>query len=218
MIRRYSLLVLVALCTGACEAWQPARTCDEVGARILRDIMQQPGSPEEVRAQIANAYGLLKEQVLMTSRADETNFRWTKDNVDFSVGIGGATPVEGGLYYNSRPPSVATVIDCLGAPDFYRAYYQRGGPEESTNILGLYLYFARRGVAAAAYVHGSGKEPPKLNMALPMQDFRFVPVLSIEDTMALLNENYSAEFRQQIKPWPGKLEDVVIGIEPGLSR
>jgi hypothetical protein len=218
MIRQYILLILVALCAGACEAWQPARTCNDVSAHILRNIVQQPGSPVEVRRQIADGYGLAQEQVLMTSRANETYYQWTKDNVDGNIGIGGMRPAEAGLYYRSRPPSIATVTGCLGTPDYYRAYYQRGGPEVSWNLLSLYLYFAHQGVLSVAYMHGSGKEPPKLNMGLPVQDFKYVPMVSLEDTMAQLNENYSAEFRQQIKPWPGKLEDIVVEVEPDLRR
>ena len=180
--------------------------------------MQKPGSPEQVRAQIANGYGLAQEQVLVNPHADETYFRWTKDNVDGNVRIGGVKPVGAGLYYNSRPPSVGTVIGCLGTPDFYRAYYQRGGPEVSWNSLELDLFFARQGVEAAAYVHGSGKDPPKLNIGLPMQAFGFSPVTSLEETMDRLNENNSPAIRQQIKPWPGKLEDVVIEIDPDLTQ
>ena len=218
MIRRYMLLILVGLYTGACNVSQPTRTCDEVSARVLRIIMEQPGSPEVVRRQIADGYGLTQEQVLMTSRANETYYQWTKDDVDGNARIGSVNPTKAGLYYRSRPPAVATVIGCLGTPDFYRAYYQRGGPEVSWNSLELHLYFARQGIAAAAYVKSSGKEPPRLNIDLSVQDFGFVPVGSLDDTMARLNENYSTEFRKQIKSWPGKLEDVIIEIDPGLTR
>jgi len=212
------LLLIVALCVGACEASQPARTCNEVNGLVLRNIIKLPQSPQGAQRQIANGYGLAQEQVSMSSLGDETYLQWSKDNVDGNVRLGGTKPAGGGLYYKSRPPSVASVIDCLGSPDFYRAYYQRGGPEVSWNSLELHLYFVRQGVLAVAYVHGSGKEPPRLNMGLTMQAFGFAPVDTPEDTMAHLNENYSAEFLQQIRPWPGKLEDVIVEIDPGLTQ
>ncbi len=217
MIPRRALLVLFAILGTACQAAQPTRTCDEVSASVLHGIIQRPGSPEEVRAQIASGYVLPLEQVLVTSNRGATLFEWSKDDVAFSMGTGGVNRLSGGSYYHSRPPSIATVMGCLGTPDYYRAYYQMGG-EAPQNLLELDLYFTRQGVVATAYKRASGQAPPKLSTDFPMQAFGFVPVLSPEDTLAQLNQNQSTQFRQQIKPWPGKLEGVVIDIDPDLTR
>ncbi len=217
MLRICVLLALIVPAIGACAVWRPERTCDEVSARALRNFVQQAGSPNEVRSRIAESYGLAQEQVLVSSHAEGASFQWMKDNVSYSLGTGGGKPASGGMYYYLRPPSVATVIGCFGMPEFYRAQYQRGGPEASWNLLEVFLYFPDQGALGGIYVRSNSKEPPRLSVALPVQSFGFVPVDSLEETMAQLNDNYSAEVRQQIKPWPGDIENIVIQIGPVLN-
>jgi hypothetical protein len=219
MVCRFLLLASMASVLIGCDIGRPPRTCTEIAPPGMRDLLTRPAFPNEAPARIAQAFGVQPSQVDF-SPDDEHNggFGWEKDQAKGGLITHNSQPQVISLIYSARLPPVDTVIHCLGAPDKYRAYYTWGVERYS---LQFELYYLARGIFAGAYEFSDSREPPRSGAnvgSMGMMYFLFVPTGDPAETMQRLTKDLSPEVIGQLKPWPGKMENVVIEIDPTLRK
>ncbi len=212
------VLAVVGLAFAACRLLTPQRSCDEITAPGLRGLMEQSLSSADMRSRITALYHLSPDQVREESSGAGIQIRWTKDGVDVTAELRDSRIWLAEFYYRERPPSAEHVIDCIHEPDSYWARY-RSSPSSLSNALDFELYFLSAGVLAIGQLDTTGKQAPRPSGTIAMNDILVAPVDSRDKTFARLTEiRLPAELVQQIKPWPGKWENLVVEIGPAMPE
>jgi hypothetical protein len=218
-MRRFLLLVSIASVLIGCNIGWPPRSCAEIAPPGIRELLARPALPNEAPARIAQVFGLQPGQVhFYPDAAQQGGYAWDKDQVRGGLITRNSQPQAITLIYSAQMPSVDAVMRCLGAPDKYRAYYTWGVERHQ---LSFELYYATQGVRAGAYEFSDSKDSPRSSGdigAMGMMYFLFVQPGTLTETMQRLTADLSPEAIGQLKPWPGKWEDLVIDVDPALRQ
>lgn len=204
--------ILLILLLFGCGTFTSSRTCEEIAATELRELLRQPESREKTRTAIAKVYDLPLERV----DASSGGFGWSKDDVIGNFTIRDDAPTYASLNYRNRQPSVDEVIRCLGRPDLYWAWYSYAPGD--THRLNFELYYRDQGIAALVQIVGTGNEPPHLDGGTELVHFSFFPPSSSERMIERMGEGHGSLWWQQIKPWPDNIKDIVIGKDASLAQ
>ncbi len=228
--------LLFSMTLAGCTTIGPVRSCDEIALSALQPLMHEAMPAERVVEQIRKIYQLPPESVtvhrveaLSTAapwlnekyQVGDTIVSWGKDEARYVLTIGNERITGIGVMYDQHAPSTDQVIRCLGTPEKYWAFYSPG-PLPTKRLAQLHMFFPASGVIASAVRFGDGERPPRFDGNARVPDFLFVPPGSGEEAIARFLSDRPDDMRQQIaqqlKPWPGNWEDIVIEIDPSLRQ
>ncbi len=110
----------------------------------------------------------------------------------------------------NRIPTLAQVIECLGLPEHYAAYYDR-----STGGRALYvdLWYVNKGFFLQGYSTHSQDQPPVIRPDYRIQNFRATLPGDLKQMLFIMYDpkpEVFAGFLCLIKPWPGSIEAMVV--------
>lgn len=214
MSPKFLMPLLVGIWLFGCVSSAPKRPCPEILASDLHALLAQSVSPEETRAKIASLYNLPLNQVEPSSGG----FGWKKDGI-----IGNfvtehpfilKNPPAVSIEYTNDLPTSQQILNCLGTPDSYGAWYLATPASGYAPFLIFDMYFVKQGILARVIQAGKRNQPPGLDGTNPTRNIYYVLPDSSEKTMERLTWTISTERKAKIKPWPGSWKDLVIDIEP----
>jgi len=220
-----SIICLAVTLVVGCGVREPrasnTRSCDDIAALELRSLLRETISPEDMKNHLAAAFQVPVEKIESAQNADGSGYvQVTKNGMAYTVVMQDSHPLSGRLLFDSRPPPVQKAIQCLGNPQWYRAYYAYG-PTAVDHTLSLVMYYPAEGIAIWAGTYGHTKEPPPLDQNMPIDFLDFVvPSLDEQATMENLLRDHAPEFREeikrQLKPWPSDWRDLQVEVDPAL--
>ena len=190
-------------------------------------------SPDDVVATAASLWGIERNQVHARMKlegelvGDEvSNMRWWSDA---TVGSGGHYQT---WFQNDQKlakirvewgypkPTLAQVIDCLGPPEHYIAFFDNG---PHGIYLSLALLYPDFGIVVRHFDIVWRYEPLKIHPNKRMGLFVVVPQGTAEQVATHMYK-YGLEDRNHahavclLKPWPGSIEDMEIASEEEMIR
>ncbi len=208
------LLVLVAgLALGGCVPHRSSRTCEEISAANLRALIEETTSEEQAVRRVTEAFRVAAKDLTITrapNNPDHFDLSWRVNGVQYVIVMLSSKVLEARMTYESNPPSADEVIQCLGAPDRYWAYYYP--PFESARRLTeLHFFFPALGISCWGHKYGTGDRPPQFDGGAAMEIFDFVPLGPPDEVMnQLIGEGQAERIREQMKRWPGDWQEVEV--------
>lgn len=217
MSRRLSiLLALVAgLVLAACVPYRSSRTCEEISAANLRALIGETTSEEQAVRRVTEALHIAPKDLTITrapNNPEHFDLSWRVNGVQYVIVILSSKVLEASMTYESNPPSADEIIQCLGAPDRYWAYYYPPF-ETPRRLTELHFYFPTLGISCWGHKYGTGDRPPQFDGGTAMDLFDFVPLGSPSEVMDQLVERAPKRARDELEPWPGDWREVEVHYE-----
>lgn len=173
--------------------------------------LQGPFTPmtfEDAKAWVARVFSA---EVQDNGREGNLRFLyWTSDGRTWSLHLR-EDETTLGVLWEIDPPALHEVIRCIGEPEYYNAYYDRGSLSSELGI-----FYPSRGLSFGA--RQSGLVERFDPMAAVTRISYYMPG-SLENTILAPSavepgsELYE-RLRHSIRPWPGSLDQIVIGDAP----
>ncbi len=108
----------------------------------------------------------------------------------------------------NRKPTFTQIIDCLGLPEFYAAYYEWGVEAYGLN---LDLWYVNKGFVVHGYSFHHEEQPPSIGPEYRMQHFNATLPGDLERMISYLHISVAHSYVLcTIKPWPGSLEAIEV--------
>lgn len=215
----FTFFFILAGC-GVQESFTVSGTPRPLTCEILAEFPWQEFSfgvdaPADVSSIAINFWGVEQDQFHFTNLyRDNLSMEWSgshsRRKINYSALFGVERQLERVDVTWNPPATVAQVIDCLGAPRFYSAYY---GPGHRESVLYLDLWYPDKGFS----VHQSflTRVTPfhPVVPALRIDGFRVTaPTLSEQAAPSLYAAGHdllrTAYELCQIRSWPGSLEAI----------
>lgn len=168
-------------------------------------------SDEEAQRWILERYG-----VLASTGADYGSYHslyWRTGGKYYSMLLGN-DKTSLGMVWETGFPSVQQILDCLGDPEYYRAYLD---PTPGPTFTQLILLYPSQGLSFGATLF----EPVEaFEVTAPVKSVGYSKFGSIEEMIlaSSIIEPGSEQFNRilaSVKPWPGGLDRIVV--DPPLS-
>lgn len=109
-----------------------------------------------------------------------------------------------------RIPTLAQVIECLGIPEHYAAYYDRSA---GGRALYVDLWYVNRGFVLQGFSTHRQDQPPAIRPEYQIQNFRATLPGDLEQMLFTMYDprpDVFAGFVCLIKPWPGSIEEMEV--------
>lgn len=182
--------------------------CEELIDERALQLSLIPPTPNDAQAWVARVFDAEAED-----NGREGNLRflfWTSDGKSWSLHLVEGDPTLA-VIWETNPPALREVIRCVGEPQYYNAFYDRGTLTSELGIL-----YPSKGLSFGATQTGL---VDSFTSTVAVTSISYYEPGTLEDT--ILNpvlvepgsEQY-ARIRNAIKPWPGSLDKVVIGDPP----
>ena len=110
----------------------------------------------------------------------------------------------------NREPALALVIDCLGVPDHYAAYYERG---VEARALKVDLWYVDKGFLVRGFSFHGQDQPPGIGPEYRMDHFTATIPGDLERMISTMYDpkpKLLAAFLCIIRPWPGSIEAIEV--------
>ena len=110
----------------------------------------------------------------------------------------------------NRKPTLALVIDCLGFPEHYTAYYRQDIEARSMSID---LWYPGKGFVVGGYSFHGGDLPPVIRPEYRMSNFVATTPGDLEQMISTMYDPTPAVFAKflcPLRPWPGSLEAIEV--------
>lgn len=226
--RRHALLILLVILSGCTlppppplpqspRATRPSFSCTSLTESYWRDFKFGVDSPDDVVATAASLWEIEREQVqFMLTISDEISSMWWRS--DAIVGSGGVHEAwfqddqklaKINVEWGRPKPTLAQVIDCLGTPDHYIAFYDQGRPEYV--YLSLALLYTDSGIVVRYFNPVFLFTPPTIYAGMQMDRFVVIAPGTAEQMVSVMY-SYGVEIPVHVrsvclmKPWPGSIE------------
>jgi hypothetical protein len=222
MSRSVSILALLAgLVLTGCAPIRSARTCEEISAARLRALIEECTSVDQAAARVTETYGIAAKDLHITrapDNPDHCDLDWTMNGAQYSMFFLSSGVLGARITYGSSPPTADQIMQCLGVPDWYTAFYGRfpdpllWSPTGSTQLT---FYYPALGVACWGSKLGHGDQVPRLDGSVAIDIFDFEPLGPPDQVLeALVTQGGSRASADWIwramKPWPGDWQDVEV--------
>ncbi len=224
-VRRILFITILFFLTACYYSPGPPQpfSCARFGESYWEEFKFGVDSPSDVIAIVIRQWGLDKDKVHLDDTyqgPDILEITWSDD---IGVGLG----ANYSAVFRSEPqllhvnvwwaqdhprPALVQVIDCLGTPQYYDAYYQQEA-EGQTLVLGL--WYMEKGFV----VNGSSSHllalPSAIQPEYRMKSFTVTTPGSPEQMVTNANRNSDDPDIQgahlcRLRPWPGSLEEIDI--------
>ena len=233
-MRRSALLLLMMslVSLSACIPNAPPRSCDSVTHTALRLLIQETQPVDQASQRVAATFGLREADISVQPLSEGTPpaiiktlplerggvLRWTSDGMQYELLIEGAQPVVARATYQTAPPNVDRLVQCLGKPDKYWAYYYPT-PSMTRRLTQLDLFFPANGMACWIQKYGSGDTPSRFGPTDTVAACDLVPTVRADDVTSELLKHLAAPsttdwIQGQLKEWPESWEDIVVETRP----
>ena len=111
------------------------------------------------------------------------------------------------MWWN-RKPTLAQVIDCLGFPEHYAAYYDRG---VEARALKVDLWYGEKGFVVRGFSFHGQDQPPLIRPEYQMRTFTATAPGDLE---RMISTMYDPKVLDRIlcpiRPWPGSIEAIEV--------
>lgn len=216
-------LFVILLLAGCVQPQQdlahyPLFTCDSLTEPYWQEFnfgVESDDTWEDIVARIIELWDLDKSHLKLEESDTGANAWWQVVFPD------GADPRYRALYNKelrlttiffmwwNRKPTLTQIIDCLGLPEFYAAYYERGGAE--TYTLNLTLWYVNKGFVVHGYSFHHEEQPPSIEPEYRMQHFNATLPGDLEGMISKLHIPAThAFFLCANRPWPGSIEEIEV--------
>ena len=184
-------------------------------------------SPDDVVSTVARLWGIERDQVqfMLTISEEVYMARWRSSTI---VGAGGAYEASFqedqklgkiSVTWGNPRPRLYQIIDCLGFPDHYIAFFD---PFEVT-YLSLALVYADTGIVVRHNAIVGSSESARIHPHLRMERFVVVPPGTAERVVTDMY-SHGYEVRDHVYsvclllPWPGSIEAMEIASDEEKTR
>jgi hypothetical protein len=216
---RYFCLFFALLLT-ACNLLTTSQpNCDQIAGLTLRGFLFKEINPEQLQSSIAEKFNLRNEMISAQPVGADWLLDWNKGGVFYSMSTEGKVTSRAYVVYEQGAPSADQLIQCLGTPSRYWAYYTRSVPGHE---LDLYLLFPNQGILGEGAKYGdyNAIQPPPLDGNILLGSLSYVKPGSDEEVLRRVLSpqlvDVEKAVREDFKPWPGAWKDIVIEIDPTL--
>ena len=114
------------------------------------------------------------------------------------------------FHWWNRKPTLALVIDCLGFPEHYAAYYRQ---DIEARSMAIDLWYTGKGFVVRGYsLHGEVM-PPVIRPEYRMDNFVATTPGDLEQMISTMYDTTPAVFARilcPIRPWPGSIEAIEV--------
>ncbi len=209
------LVLVVGLLLSGCAPYRSSRTCEEIRAANLRAVIQGSTSVEQAVTRVAETFRVAGEDVKVTRAYDDPDLAdvsWRANGVRYLISMHSSSILWGSMAYESNAPSADQVIECLGAPETYWAFFYPPAAGESLDrVAALDLFYPALGVLCYLKKSGLGDRPPRFDGGVPVYTVAFVPLGPPDEVMEqLLYQGNEERIRREMKPWPGDWKEVEV--------
>ena len=219
-IRFFALVIVVAIALKGCGViLAPPFPCSKFSESRWQEFQFGIDTPQDVIATVVELWELERKHIrLRTNIIGEIQVAWT-DEIGFSPGSGYSAWFREDrrlfqiiVRWDNPEPSIAQVIDCLGAPDFYEAYYE---PVAEARSLELALWYVEKGlVVQNSSIHYRERTPA----VSPRQRLEHLIVGAPGDLEEMVRNVYTggddpswqAYTLCLLRPWPGSVEEIEV--------
>ena len=229
-----TLLVIITGCTlppppPSTQSTPSSFSCASFTESLWKEFRFGVDSPDDVVATATRLWGIERDQVQvrLTFSGDEVfDVRWWSDAI---IGTGGNYLVwfsagrklaKISVTWGRPKPTLAQIIDCLGFPEHYIAFYD-AGPDAT--YLSLALFYPDSGIVVRYFNPSLWVTLPIIHPAMRME--RFVVVAPGDaETMVTDMYSYGVEVPFHVRsgclmrPWPGSIEAMEIASEDEQIR
>jgi hypothetical protein len=212
-----AMLLIIGQIASACHGplisptGQPT-TCDELSEADLVGESMGVMSDEEAQRWIFERYGV--QASVGADYGSHHSLYWRTDGKYYSMLLGDDR-TSLGMVWETGFPTVQQVLDCLGEPEYYRAYLD---PTPGPIFTQLILLYPSQGLSFGVTLF----EPVEaFEVTAPVKSVGYSKFGSIEEVIlaSAIIEPGSEQFNRifaSVKPWPGSLDRIVV--DPPLSR
>lgn len=233
-MRRSWLLLLMMSLLGltACIPNEPPRSCDSVTHTALRSLIQETYPVDQARQRVAATFGLREAEISIQPLSEGTPpaviktlplerggvLRWTSNGTQYELLLEGAQPVVARATYQSAMPTGDRLMQCLGKPEKYWAYYYPT-PSMTRRLTQLNLFFPTSGTACWIQKYGSGDTPARFGPTDTVAACDLAPTGRADDVIPQLLKHLAAPsttdwIQSQLKEWPGNWEAIAVETRP----
>lgn len=108
----------------------------------------------------------------------------------------------------NRKPTLAQVIDCLGVPEHYAAYYEQGVEKRQLNID---LWYVDKGFVVQGYSFHGQDQPPEIRSGYRMSAFNATVPGDLERMISTIHiPAVHAYVLCFLRPWPGSIDAIEV--------
>lgn len=220
---RLVIVLALAVSLASCvpiTAWT-LTDCDGLTGSALHSQMGTEIDIQQFIAWIMETYEVPNEAVKMESWKDTVIVEWDTDRIRYSVVISEALLDEVALYYKTLTPQVGQIVECLGAPAYYKATYQLGA--NPGNQLSASFLYPSDGIliSGSRFLRLRPEVPPAITGEFRVLALGHVRPGSKEDVLSRIyggSPGLYEEMLTQYKPWPGSWDEITIDIDTSLLR
>jgi hypothetical protein len=175
--------------------------CDQILGRIFRPMFDPAMNVEGLERLISQAHALSANDFHRRQDRDLFCLDWQKDGVWYTAGLQGGALLFVNMRFEPGQLLASQVIACLGAPQWYQAWYNSYLGSESSSVQVALVYPAQSSIIYCSQLLAFAAEhPPSVDDRLP------VTMVSIfgthwSDTEQVLGRS---------KPWPGNWQSIEI--------
>ena len=198
-------------------AHYPAFTCDSLTEPYWQEFnfgVESDDSWEEIVARIIELWDLDESRLVLEESDTGADAWWQVVFPD------GADPRYRALYNKelkltsiffkwwNRTPTLNEVIDCLGFPEYYAAFYDQG---VEAYHLSLNLWYVNKGFVVRGYSFHHEEQPPSIGPEYRMRHFNATVPGDLERMLSHLHIAVVHSYILcGIRPWPGSIEAIEV--------
>lgn len=212
------LMTIILISVSACAQSKPPRSCDEISQAALRLMIQKALPAEELPQLVSDTFGVPQAEVFVQPVQQGSDVRWKSDGVQYELLVQAAQATLARVTYESSSPSGDRILQCLGIPDKYWAYYY---PmiTPTQRLVTLNLFFPAIGSACWIDKYGRGDSPPAFEPSDNIAACDFVPTSPPDQVISRLLSDLAAPraarwIEEQLKPWPADWQSILVETRP----
>jgi hypothetical protein len=217
------LLTLIAVCLFtsplvACQ-WSLSHAslnCDQIKDHTILSANLDHLRPDKTAAWIKQHYPIQESDIRETdyNHSEITKgISWAGREKVYSIVFRKVSLRNIKIVWESTQPTTQDILKCLGVPDAYSAFYT---PTIKVHIkvFELELWYPKQGIVVRSVQMTSSDKPPEVRQHSEMTEMVVVKPGSLEQVVSAAYTPRAgaivSETLQSLKPWPEKLQDIVV--------
>jgi hypothetical protein len=215
-------------CSGALSLPRTVRTsysCQEFDETLWKEFRFGLTSPETIVDVLETTWRVDKNQIRFIPQPEDTfRVEWETNHNQYSALFRDERQlVKVDVWWQEPFPTLSQIMDCLGPPEQYQAFYEQ---VPDALQLQLSLWYPKKGFVVDGYSFHLQRQPPEIHPEYPMRGF--ITVASDAPERMVMNvythgnkPNIQTYGLRLLKPWPGSIEAIEVDScldSPSLCR